>query len=81
MLTSVVTVPMLVVKYSQASAGAPGKENCWWTHRMGDSFLEDGGSGMDLGVITGKSHRVSSQLCSRRATLRVHEKNQVVLGE
>lgn len=81
LLTSVVTVPTLVVKYSQISADAPGKENCWWTHRMGDSVLEDGGSGMDSGVIVGNSHKVSSQLCSRRAILSVNEKNQVELGE
>lgn len=48
---------------------------------MGDSVLEDGGSGMDSGVIVGNSHKVSSQLCSRRAILSVNEKNQVELGE
>jgi len=48
---------------------------------MGDSVLDDGGSGIDLGVIVSTDHKVSSQLCSSRAALPVHEKNHVELGE
>lgn len=79
LLTSVVTAPGLVLQYSQMSADAPGKENCW-IHRMGDSVLEDDGSRMDMGIIVGSSHQARSQPCSRRATLGLHEKSKVELG-
>lgn len=81
LLPSVVTVPVLGVEHSQNSADAPGEENWCQDHRMGDSVLEGGGSGVHLGVIMSNSHKMRSQLCSRRATVCAHEKNQVELGE